>query len=119
MSANVEMFSSYDPTAWQDRGMVIASAIPPTSIEKKGRNLRGLKTIVAMSFVAFAITQVQPQIPLTQGFLTWPGASISQGNLTHSADYVPSDSWGQLIAQIQSWPEAKDVFLPDFDSLAG
>lgn len=119
MSAKIEMFSSYDPAAWQDRGMLIASAIRPISSGKKRQNLRGLKTVVAMSFVAFAITQVQPQIPLTQGFMTWPSASISQGTLTHSADYVPSGSWGRLIAQIQSWPEATDVFVPDFDSLAG
>lgn len=119
MSAKVEMFSNYNPAAWQDRGILIASAIQPISSEKKGRNLRGLKTVIAISFVAFAITQVQPQIPLTQGFMTWPSTSMSQGNRIHSADYVPSDSWGQLIAQIQSWPEATDVFIPDFDSLAG
>ncbi|MBI2290138.1 MAG: hypothetical protein HYU73_07355 [Betaproteobacteria bacterium] len=118
MSATIEVFSNYNPAAWQDRGMLIASAIQPIN-SKKRRNLSGLKMVVGMSFVAFAITQLQPKIPLTQAFMTWASTSISQANRIHSADYVPSGSWGRLITQIQSWPETRDVFLPDFDSLAG
>jgi len=118
MSVEMEEFFNYDMSAWQDRGMIIASAVKPIAT-KKVEKRKGLRTIVALSFLAFGITHVEPQIPLTQAVMTWARTAPAQSNRLDSAEYVPAGYWGRLITQIHGWPQVTDVALPDFDSLAG
>lgn len=118
MSINTEVFLNYDMSAWQDRGMIIASAVKPISA-KKTEKRSGLKIVAALSFFALGITHVQPQIPLTQAIVTWAKTAPTQSNQFHNAEYVPTGYWAGLVTQIHRWPQATDVALPDFDSLAG
>ncbi len=117
MNATIEVFVSYDMSAWHDRGLIIASAVRP-STTKKPEKRSGLRTVLALSFLAFGITQVQPQIPLTQATVSWARSSIAQSNRINTAEYVPADYWTGLITEIRKWPQATDVTLPDFDSLS-
>jgi hypothetical protein len=117
MSAETETFSNYDLSAWQDRGLIVASVVKPIQI-KKNKKRSVVNTLVVLSLFACGITYVHSEIPLTQVSVAWTKSASAEVNQLHYSDYVPPDYWAGLISRIQTWTQAKDVILPDFDSLA-